>query len=46
MGDMAPSIVKGEYSKIPEHYKRSRWLNEKVWKKKTKPRVFVRSWKD
>ena len=46
MGDMAPSIVKGEYSKIPEHYKRSNWVNKKVWKKKTKPRVFARSWKD
>ena len=46
MGKMAPSIVKGEYSKIPEHYKRSNWVNKKVWKKKTKPRVFAKSWKD
>lgn len=46
MGDMAPSIVKGEYEDIPEHYKRSNWVNKKVWKKKTRPRVFARTWKN
>ena len=46
MGKMAPSIVKGKYKDIPEHYKRRRWVNKKVWKKKTRPRVIARSWKD
>ena len=46
MGDMAPSIVKGKYEDIPEHYKRSNWVNKKVWYKKTRPRVLSRSWKD
>jgi len=47
MGDMAPSIVKGKYEDIPEHYKRSNWVNKKVWKKKTRPKVFARSpWQD
>jgi hypothetical protein len=46
MGKMTPSIVKGKYTDIPEHYKRSRWVNKKVWNKKTRPRVVAKAKKD
>jgi len=39
MGKMAPSIIEGEYSKIPEHYNRKNWVNKEYWQKVTKPAV-------
>ena len=39
MGKMAPSIVKGEYKKIPEHYNRDNWVNKRYWSRVTKPYV-------
>ena len=36
---MAPSIIEGEYDKIPEHYKKRKWVNQKYWSRVTKPAV-------
>ena len=39
MGKMAPSIIEGEYKKIPEHYNRNNWVNKRYFSKVTRPKV-------
>ena len=39
MGKMAPSIIEGEYKKIPEHYNRNNWVNKRYWSRVTKRAV-------
>ena len=36
---MAPSIIEGEYKKIPEHYNRNNWVNKRYWSRVTRPKI-------